>query len=395
MSTGSEPAITLVVGGDVCPVFRAEGLFQRGDGAAIFSDLLPELELADLSIVNLECPLIRSPSPVDRPGPLLGASAACIRGIAGSGIQVLSLANNHVLDHGEQGLLSTLETCAQSGVGVFGAGRDVAEASRIVVREVKGVRIGLLGLAQHEFSSAGPSTPGANPLELVRTLRTLRGAQGAWDFLVVLLHAGTEGYPYPSPRLVELCRTLVELGAGIVVCQHSHCPGCYESYLGSLIVYGQGNLVFDWVPNPGGPWNQGFLVKACIRGTRLAGFELVPHAQHAARAGTRLMPQAEGAQFIESIEARSRTIAEDGAVERLWRERCAGVAATYYQLLLGNRRHHRLIRAMCERLGIRWRPMGRGRRMLLGNLIRCEDHREALEAILLGSADEGPPRANR
>jgi poly-gamma-glutamate synthesis protein (capsule biosynthesis protein) len=393
-SLENDRVTTIAIGGDLCPVFRAEELFIRGDVAAIFSDLASDFGRADLSIANLECPLVMTPSPVNRAGPVLGASAMCIKGIAGAGIGVLNLANNHVLDHGAQGLSSTIETCAQAGLAVFGAGRSLEEAGAVLVREVNGVRVGMLGLAQHEFSTAGPKAPGANPIDLRRVFRSVSQGKGSWDFLIMLVHAGTEGYPYPSPRLVELCRTLVEIGAGLVVCQHSHCPGCYEAYLGSLIVYGQGNLIFDWVPNPGGPWNQGFLVKVVINGARLRDFELIPHCQSVDSAGATRMGPGEAAALLAEVEARSREIAEPGAVERLWREHCLEAAGGYYQLLLGNRFRHRIARALFERLGLDWHPMDHRRRLLLGNLLRCEDHREALETILLGAdvEDSGDER---
>ena len=77
------------------------------------------------------------------------------------------------------------------------------------------------------------------------------------------MHGGNEGYPYPSPRLMDTCRFLVEQGANAVICQHSHCVGCYEEYRGGHIVYGQGNLIFDAsIPPPG--WNEGVLVRLHI-----------------------------------------------------------------------------------------------------------------------------------
>lgn len=63
--------------------------------------------------------------------------------------------------------------------------------------------------------------------------------------MIVLYHGGKEQYRYPSPNLQKTCRKLVEKGADLVVCQHSHCIGCREEYLQGTIVYGQGNFLFD------------------------------------------------------------------------------------------------------------------------------------------------------
>lgn len=65
------------------------------------------------------------------------------------------------------------------------------------------------------------------------------------DYVIVLYHGGKEHYRYPSPYLQKVCRRLVDKGADLVVCQHSHCIGCEEKYKSGTIVYGQGNFLFD------------------------------------------------------------------------------------------------------------------------------------------------------
>lgn len=61
----------------------------------------------------------------------------------------------------------------------------------------------------------------------------------------MLYHGGKEHYRYPSPKLQKICHKLIEKGADLVVCQHSHCVGCKEEYKGGTIVYGQGNFIFE------------------------------------------------------------------------------------------------------------------------------------------------------
>ena len=107
---------------------------------------------------------------------------------------------------------------------------------------IQDIKIGFIGLSEHEFSLATEESWGANPLDLIDYIRNIKANSSEYDYLVVLLHGGSEHYPFPSPRLMETCRFLVEEGANAVVCQHSHCAGCYEEYLGRHIVYGQGNL---------------------------------------------------------------------------------------------------------------------------------------------------------
>jgi len=256
-------SVQIIIGGDICPIGRNLPLFIAGEASGCFRDLLCAFKAADLSVANLECPLIEQPTPIRKTGPVMGVESACIEGLLASGIQVVGLANNHILDHGAAGLENTLRVCARAGIRTFGAGRNLAEAREILVVTAGSVRVGLLGLAEEEWSIATENSPGANPLDLIDCVRNITRRRESFDFLIVLLHGGSEGYQFPSPRLREVCRFLIEQGAGMVVCQHSHAAGCYESYSGGHIIYGQGNLIFDSAER-NRVWEEGFLIQLSI-----------------------------------------------------------------------------------------------------------------------------------
>src|SRR5215471_5247781 len=158
---------SIVIGADICPIEGNRPYFESGDATTLFNDLLPELQQADLVIANLECPLIEKPSPILKTGPNFGEPSACINAIKASGIHVLCLANNHVMDHGAPGLENTLAVCARAGIATVGAGHNLDEARRILVRDIKGTRIGILAMAEKEFSIATNDAPGANPLDII------------------------------------------------------------------------------------------------------------------------------------------------------------------------------------------------------------------------------------
>ena len=88
---------------------------------------------ASLVIANLECPLIDKPTPISKTGPVFGEDSASINGIRAAGIDVLCLANNHILDHGAEGLENTLAVCAKAGVSTVGAGANLASARQVLV----------------------------------------------------------------------------------------------------------------------------------------------------------------------------------------------------------------------------------------------------------------------
>lgn len=369
----------IVIGGDLCPINRNLPLFLAGDAQGIFNDLLPEFHAADLSIVNLECPLIAKPSPIRKSGPVLGADRAAVIGLSRAGIRVASLANNHILDHGAAGVLSTLDACAAAGVATVGAGRDLRQAGEMLLRDAAGVRVGILSYAEREFSIAGRDRAGANPLELASFFRSIRAHQGAFDYLIVLLHGGLEHYPFPSPRLQDTCRLLVEEGAHAVICQHSHCPGCYEAYRGGHIVYGQGNLIFDRYPDRGEQFYLGYLVKLSLTPGRDARLALIPYRQSDARAGARKMAPPQAASFLGEVEKRSLQLADAALVLQNWRSICLKKKNSVFSVLRG---HSRVLRYLNRLAPFVDKLYGEQNLLTLHNLVRCESHREVLETLL-------------
>jgi len=370
---------TILIGGDVVPKSRTLPLFEALDAAALFGDLLPHFEAADLTLVNLECPLIERESPIEKTGPVLGAPARCARTLAVAGVDAVTLANNHILDHGRQGLESTIRACEEAGIATFGAGDNREAAGRMLIRSVEGCRVGMLGMAEHEWSIAGRRSCGAAGLDLASFMRTVRENQGAYDFLVVLLHAGAEHHPYPTPRQMEVCRFLVEEGAGAVVCQHSHCLGAYEEYRGAPILYGQGNLLFDTYPEQRQTtFYTGALMALEVGADGAASTELLPYVQCAGRAGARLMEPGEARTGLAAVKQRSQGLQEEAYVKQKWEEYCAAREKGLLSQIHG---HGNLLRRVHHRVGWLRTIYSPEKRGVLLNLVRCESHREIIETI--------------
>ncbi|MFH1037839.1 MAG: CapA family protein [PVC group bacterium] len=370
--------ISVLIAGDLCPIGRNLPLFKEGDAQALFNDLLPEFEQADLSIVNLECPLIGEERPIKKVGPVLGAPRESVNGLEAAGIDVVNLANNHILDHGAEGLASTLEACRQSGIDCVGAGADIREARKILVREAKGIQVGILALAEHEFGTAGTNSPGSNPLDLIDFVRNVDTHRQEFDCLIVLLHGGNEHYPYPRPRLMNICRFFVERGADAVICQQSHVAGCGETYRGGHIVYGQGNFIFD-LPSPHPAWNRGVLLVLEIDGPGRSRMRMVPYRQSDGGPGARRLGAEEEKRFREEFTARSEEIRDPAEVEKRWREFCRGQERALLHLLHGR---NSLLRRLAVRAGLSGLLDSKKRCLTRLHLFRCESLREALIAVL-------------
>jgi len=369
--------VSVIIGGDICPKGKNLALFKAGDAEGIFNDLLCEFRNADLSIVNLECPLISKESPIFKDGPILGVESKCVNGLEKAGIDVVNLANNHILDHGTDGLMHTLESCTNAGISTVGAGKNLKDASKIAVLNLKKTKIGILAVTEHEFSIAKSNSYGANPYDATDFVRNVKQHRESFDYLVVIFHGGAEHYAYPSPRLKNTCHFMVEIGADAVIVQHSHCPGCYEKYRGSHIIYGQGNLIFD-VPNKDRGFYEGFLVKLIIPDNSESIIEFLPYTQSLDSTGAKKMDLQAEKVFLNEFKDRSLAIEDDSFVEEQWLRYCRSKRKAYLYKIFG----HNYFFKKLIRMNIFLKYLTTKNSILrLQNTIRCESHREVLETI--------------
>lgn len=374
---------SILIAGDTCPIGRNQALFQKGDAHSLLNDLQTEFDKAAMSIVNLECPLIAKESPIEKCGPNLGVPVDCVNGLKAMNIDVVGLANNHIMDHGTQGLRTTLRVLEEHDIAYVGAGENLSAASKILIREVQGVRFGILAVAEHEFGIASIDAHGANPLDIIDVVRNIKTHRDSFDRLIVLLHGGNELYEYPRPGLMTICHFLVEQGANTVICQHSHCAGCKEIYHGAPIIYGQGNFLFDY-PSTAVTWHYGALI--CLEISVEGNFEarLIPYRQSDTQPGARRLTRDEEKSFMDGFNSRSEAIGEKLFVARQWEVFCRENKRNYLHSIHGKPGFLRRLAGKLDLLHHLDSPEIQRRRL---NIILCESHREALISILTREAE--------
>lgn len=236
----------LLIGADLVPTESNYKYFSDGNAEYLFGDSIIKLcNEHDYKIINLEVPLCDEKHPIDKCGPNLIAPKNTIKAIKNLGVNLCSLANNHIMDQGEFGLYSTLETLEENNIGYVGVGKNISELSKVYFFEKDNIKIGIYSCCEHEFSVATEKLCGANPYEPLSTFEEIKKLSQQCDYLIVLFHGGKEHYRYPSPNLQKICRKLIDSGACCVITQHSHCIGCKEEYNNGTILYGQGNFIFD------------------------------------------------------------------------------------------------------------------------------------------------------
>ena len=370
--------ISILVGGDICPIGANEILFQEGNASEIYNDAMIELDAADISVCNLESPFINTKNPINKTGANFGVSPLCINGIIAGKFDAINLANNHALDHGESGLISTTDTCDNAGVAYFGAGKNLNTARKPWIKKIKGKRIAFIGVAEHEFSIAGKSSWGANPMDIIELTRSLSIIKDKCDFIIMLIHGGKEHYPYPTPNLQKYCRFMIDQGVGAIICQHSHCIGSYEYYNGSPIIYGQGNFIFEATKGSNSNVLEGMLVKFIIQDDLKCIAQWIPVCQSIGQPGVQLMQSQRSKEILASFENRSGYILNADFVEKEWIENCLKDKYNYASRIMG---YNRALRFLNRKLHLTDWLYNNGSKMLQRNVVRCETHKEALETI--------------
>ncbi len=134
--------VSLLIGGDLGPTKSNYSCFSSGNIEEIVDQKLIDILMsADIRIFNLEVPLIQKNTPIKKDGPVLSTPVSTIRGIKLFDPSVFTLANNHIMDHGEEGLHSTIEQLSQGKISYVGAGENLNEASQPLILEKQGRRI--------------------------------------------------------------------------------------------------------------------------------------------------------------------------------------------------------------------------------------------------------------
>lgn len=368
-----------IIGADIVPTESNVNLFANADVETLIgNDIKNLLGSANFTIFNLEVPLTDLSTPIKKCGPNLIAPTKTIAGLKAINPHFFTIANNHILDQGEQGLISTMSLLNKYGIAYAGAGKDLEEAAKPYIIEQDGKKIGIYCCAEHEFTIATENTPGANPFDPLNSLDHIMELKKQCDYVIVLYHGGKEHYRYPSPYLQKVCRKIVDKGADIVVCQHSHCIGCEEKWHEGTIVYGQGNFLFD--ADDSEFWHTSLLIELEIDKNIKVNY--IPLCKDKNK--VRLAEQEVKNRIIQDFDFRSAQIADIKLVEAKYKEFAEKMFTTYIGTFSGRISKNLLFRIANKlsryRLARYFFNSWYSNETLLAmqNVIECEAHRELL-----------------
>ena len=367
----------LLLAGDLVPTKSNLDLFRVADTKALLGEeLLLLWNSVEMRIFNLEVPLTDKEAPISKCGPNLIAPKNTVKGIKALNPSLLTLANNHILDQGVQGLKLTKDILNKNEVLFVGVGDNLSEASKPYILEQNGVKIGVYACAEHEFSIATDKGPGANPFDPLESLDHIQDLKTQCDYVIVLYHGGKEHYRYPSPYLQKVCRKMAQKGADLVVCQHSHCIGCYEKYNVSTIIYGQGNFLFDYSDSEF--WKTSLLIKVNINDGLHVDYIPIVKAGNGVCLATGQLAE----DILAAFHQRSDEILQDGFVEQLYRKFAQENIQSYLRRFSGFDKwlswiDRRLLNGMLLE-----KKYNKKQLIAIQNFIECEAHRELVIAAL-------------
>ena len=257
-------------------------LLRRGVSIenGISEPLLVQMHDVDIMMVNNEFSYTNRGTPTEGKTYTFRADTSTVSYLNDMGVDIVSLANNHVYDFGETGLLDTLDTLEQAEMPYVGAGRNLEEAAAPVYFISGDVKVAMVSATQIErldnpdTKEAGENSPGVfrcwNPEKLYEVVAA---AEENSDFVIVYIHWGTENVTEPDWAQLAQAEGLAQAGADLIIGDHPHCLQGIQYYGDVPVFYSLGNFWFNSKTLDTG------MVKADISKDGIESLQFVPAIQ--------------------------------------------------------------------------------------------------------------------
>lgn len=235
------------------------------------------------------------------------------------GVDLVSLANNHVYDYGKEAFLDMLDAFTEYKIPHIGAGRNLEEAATPYITKINGYNFAFISASRAEKNVYTPgateNTPGIfwcyDPTNVINKIKELR-ARDDIDFIVPLIHFGRENSHDLEKVQVESAKAYIDAGADVIVGHHAHVLQGVEFYNGKPIIYNLGNFLF----NPETIDTALFQIKLSSKGTM--EYYMIPALQK--NSSTEVLEGSEKQRVIDELNSWSvnAAITEDGKIEEKW-----------------------------------------------------------------------------
>lgn len=212
------------------------------------------LKKADITVGNLENPIIKN-CPISNDGFVFCANKEMLTGLEFAGIDMVSLANNHTNNYGNDGLIQTETFLKEKNIDYFGV-------NNLVIKNINNIKFGFLGF-DYVFKN-----PKESDFELIKN------SKNQVDILIVMTHWGVEYKSKSNENQQTIAKNIIESGADVIVGGHPHWIQEIEYIDEKPVIYSLGNFVFDQ------PWSEetkkGLVVRLNYKGKKLDKIDQLP-----------------------------------------------------------------------------------------------------------------------
>jgi len=248
-------ALTIGFTGDVMLGRTLDRIISKKGYDYPWGDVLPLMRSTDINIINLETTLTSSCRKVYKAFNFKAAPDK-VKCLINARVSVANLANNHILDYGDEGLEETINTLDAANIAHVGAGKNLAAAIAPVVVDLNNMHVGILAITDNEPGWKAGWQPGTNYANIseeedyTRLLQAMKNLKNEVDIIIITVHWGPNMRNEPTRDLVQFAHLMSEEGAHIIHGHSAHIIQAVEHYKNSLILYDTGDFIDDYIVDP-------------------------------------------------------------------------------------------------------------------------------------------------
>ena len=245
----TEPVTLLFTGDVLLSDYVLNNYNSSGIEGVLSPELLSELSNADITVINNEFPFSTRGTQAPDKQFTFRIDPKYVNVLTDMRVDIVTLANNHVLDFGPDALQDTFDTLDQAGIEYMGAGNDLSRAEALITKQAGGKTYGFLAASRvipvvsWDIQNASPGV--FTTYDPTRLLAAIRNAKETCDFLTVYVHWGIEREEYPQDYQVTMAKQYIDAGADLVIGSHPHVLQGISYYKEKPIFYSLGNFIFN------------------------------------------------------------------------------------------------------------------------------------------------------
>jgi poly-gamma-glutamate synthesis protein (capsule biosynthesis protein) len=205
----------------------------------LFKNVNNVFKNADVLMGNFETPVCEKKNIKSK---IFRSEEYTIKCLAETGFDILSVANNHILEQGVDGYINTISIMKKNKI------LPIGEKNKTKIISIKGTKIGLIAFSSIDnMNINGPY----QKLEINKIIEEIKYLKTNVDIIIISAHWGYEYINYPSPKQIEIAHKFIDSGANIILGHHPHVLQNIEVYKNNIIAYSLGNFIFDidWWPD--------------------------------------------------------------------------------------------------------------------------------------------------